>query len=57
LDIALDEQHKNDNTIDINGIKVIFESHLEMFTHSIKLDFLDDPLWGKGFQIGTDYGC
>ncbi len=56
MDLALDEQQDNDDSIEVNGIKVVYNSYLAIFTKTVKIDFVDDPAWGRGFQIATDYG-
>ena len=57
LDIALDEQRKHDDVVDVNGITIVYENSLTMFAKSVKIDYQSNPVWGTGFTIGTDYGC
>ncbi|MCK5331269.1 MAG: hypothetical protein KAK01_07665 [Candidatus Marinimicrobia bacterium] len=57
MDLALDEQQDNDDSIEVNGIKIVYDSYLAIFAKTVKIDFIDDPAWGRGFRIGTDYGC
>jgi len=36
---------------------MVYYSYLEISNKSVMINYTNDPIWGRGFQFGTDYGC
>lgn len=54
LGIALDEQKNDDKVYEVNGIKVLLDSDIAMYTKGFEIDYRNS-FFGKGFSVEQLY--
>ncbi len=58
MGIALDEREsKEDKSVDIEDIKIVYESQLEEFAAMAVIDYRDIPFLGSSFIVDLGFGC
>lgn len=53
--MTLDEPKENDNSYDVDGIKVLFDKELSGYTRGFEIDYRNS-IFGKRFSINQLYG-